>query len=560
MVSCRSVDVEDRRIKKPYLGGWKNKITQVEYLNAESQTGPPRKPLKQKCSRKVQYISWTEVFTQTPCHHPTQMSRPDCFVSSESDKYVTSKPYETYDEMMIRLDYDGKARIIQRNYRIYKLLKRIKEYARRYRELVENCKQHEAEKVLLYRKRHRQEILRRINPRTRLDFDMLYELVEKWRHDRLECAKQRFFRPARCAENHVTLEKMVEMLKVIDQKRQAVKKRYMDRKRVRFVTVNCKPISWHGYKNKLIEMDTMRNQKARELKILYDSLTNYSVTRGERMELLTMLKKSLEVHNCVSAFDLIRLLDQELTYLARGMKDMPLDYFRERVVYSYLDFVRMSHSCCCTNNDKHFCKNVDDEKLREPIEPSTRLCRSCLKLIPCHRFTVHGRMKRLFTCVACTWLRERNIAHVNYDPYIFLLNCVRSEEKKRGSPSAIAFMMQKHDMYYLVNNIWHGYSVVSENRDLFLLRVVRYDVNKEWSPWNCIILTADEADVHCRIKDLASVYSKPLIEKILLSHQLAKNHFGHLRQFEKEFREKFHRIEDKAVYKPAIKVDDYLFT
>ncbi|KAK1127443.1 hypothetical protein K0M31_003981 [Melipona bicolor] len=129
----------------------------------------------------------------------------------------------------------------------------------------------------------------------------------------------------------------------------------------------------------------------------------------------------------------------------------------------------------------------------------------------------------------CTWLRERNIRHVNYDPYVFLLDCVRREEIKRRSLSAIAFMMQKQDMYHLVNNIWHGQSVVSENRDLFLLRIVRYDVNEEWSPWNCMLLTEEEADVHCKIKNLADVYSKPLVEKILLSHQLAKNQFKYVR-------------------------------
>lgn len=79
------------------------------------------------------------------------MFRSDYFISAESDKYITSKPYETYEEMMKRLDYDGKARIIQRNYRIYKLLKYIKEYARQYRELVKGCKLYEAEKMMLYK-------------------------------------------------------------------------------------------------------------------------------------------------------------------------------------------------------------------------------------------------------------------------------------------------------------------------------------------------------------------------------------------------------------------------
>lgn len=124
----------------------------------------------------------------------------------------------------------------------------------------------------------------------------------------------------------------MEMFKVIDQKRQEVKKQYRNRKRVKFITVNCKSITWHGYKGQLVKVDTMRNQKAREFKMIYDSLMKYNVTRGERMEILTILKKSLEVHNCVAALNLIKLLDQELAYLSRGMKNMSLEYFRKRII------------------------------------------------------------------------------------------------------------------------------------------------------------------------------------------------------------------------------------
>lgn len=53
--------------------------------------------------------------------------------------------------MMKRLDYDGKARIIQKNYKIYKLWKYVKQYAREYRELAKQCKFYEAENILLYR-------------------------------------------------------------------------------------------------------------------------------------------------------------------------------------------------------------------------------------------------------------------------------------------------------------------------------------------------------------------------------------------------------------------------
>ncbi|XP_076279737.1 IQ motif and ubiquitin-like domain-containing protein isoform X2 [Lasioglossum baleicum] len=557
---CRRVVIEDRRVKKPNLGGWRHKVTKVEYLNAESQTGPRKMPSSNTCSKMTQYIAVTDVETQTPCHHPTQMWRRDCFISSEKDKYMTSGPYETYEEMMERLNYDGNARIIQRNWRIYLLLKNIKEYARQYRELVENCRLYEKERAIMYETRHRQEILRRINPKTRLDFDMLYDIVEQWRRDRIDCAKKRFFKAARCAEGYLIVQKTVEMFNVIDKKRVSVKASYRNRKRVKFLTDNCKSICWTNQKGKKTEMVTMRNQKARDLKTIYDSLKNYLVTCGQRMEILTMLRKSLELHNCVPAISLFRLVEQELDYLGRGMAtEMSLDYLRERIVLGYLLFIRSSHSCCCVNDDRDFCKDVDDEKLREPIESWTKLCKSCSKVLPSYKFTVHGRMKTFSTCNGCTWLRERNIGHVNYEPYVFLLNCVRSEEKAKQSPSAIAFMMQKHDMYHLVNRIWHGHSVVSENSDLYSLKIIRYHVEKDWSPWNCILLTSEEAEIHCRIRDLSAVYSRPLIEKVSLRHQLAKDQFRHLMEHEREFRESFHEIEDKPLYKPAIKVADYNF-
>lgn len=86
-------------------------------------------------------------------------------------------------------------------------------------------------------------------------------------------------------------------------------------------------------------------------------------------------------------------------------------------------------------------------------------------------------------------------------------------------------MMQEHDIYHLVNHIWHGQSVVSKVKDLFILRLVRYQKDVEWAPWNCILLTEDEADVHYHIHDLATIYSKHLISQINLKHQIAKNYF-----------------------------------
>lgn len=118
---------------------------------------------------------------------------------------------------------------------------------------------------------------------------------------------------------------------------------------------------------------------------------------------------------------------------------------------------------------------------------------------------------------------------MDYDPYVFILNCVRAEEERRGSASALAFMMQEQDIYHLVNHIWQGQSVVSKTTDLFILRMVRYQDDVEWAPWNCILLTKDEADIHYYINDLSTVYSKDLISQIDLRHQIAKNYFKYVK-------------------------------
>jgi len=71
------VRIEKQRILKPYLGGWRHKITGVEYVNATSQTGPLSKqgPWKNTCSRSVQCVQTNDRATQSLRHRATQMWR-----------------------------------------------------------------------------------------------------------------------------------------------------------------------------------------------------------------------------------------------------------------------------------------------------------------------------------------------------------------------------------------------------------------------------------------------------------------------------------------------------
>lgn len=64
---------------------------------------------------------------------------------------------------------------------------------------------------------------------------------------------------------------------------------------------------------------------------------------------------------------------------------------------------------------------------------------------------------------------------------------------------------QEKDVRYLVDVVWGAQSALGACRDLHDLVMVRWDRLLEWSPWNCILLTKDEASAHLRVNDVHEV-------------------------------------------------------
>ena len=69
----------------------------------------------------------------------------------------------------------------------------------------------------------------------------------------------------------------------------------------------------------------------------------------------------------------------------------------------------------------------------------------------------------------------------------------------------IFYLPQEQDLRYLVEKIWSSQSILSAWEDMFDLVWVRWDKHQEWSPWNCILLTKDEAAAHQRLVNLEEV-------------------------------------------------------
>ncbi|KAK4470346.1 hypothetical protein MN116_005909 [Schistosoma mekongi] len=105
-------DVENIHIKwlpyghhKPFLGGYRNIVTNCRYHNASSQTKPiPRKtPQAVKTSRDTQTYKMRHFGNITVNHMSTQFPKPGFFVSNCQNRVKTPGLYETADEYLARV-------------------------------------------------------------------------------------------------------------------------------------------------------------------------------------------------------------------------------------------------------------------------------------------------------------------------------------------------------------------------------------------------------------------------------------------------------------------------
>lgn len=77
------------------------------------------------------------------------------------------------------------------------------------------------------------------------------------------------------------------------------------------------------------------------------------------------------------------------------------------------------------------------------------------------------------------------------------------------------------DLCYLVEHIWSAQSLLSGDKELAELVLIRWNLQEHWSPWNCVLLSDDEAKAHLSLPDVESVREitgRHLIILLLYSH------------------------------------------
>jgi hypothetical protein len=210
------VEIERSLTKKPFLGGYKNKINGKEYLNASSQTVKPIKSDNgiQKFNRNTQTVVSSHMKMQTRQDMFTQMTKPGLFVSCVEDRLLTPKPYQTSQD---RKAIIVKSVIILQKYFRRELAKRrFNQIKQMYNEKIKYEKQKEIERLKNIEERRQMDINRRLNPRSKDDFEILYNALEKWRNEELARINATKTGAARKAALAILVDQEAELIATIE--------------------------------------------------------------------------------------------------------------------------------------------------------------------------------------------------------------------------------------------------------------------------------------------------------------------------------------------------------
>ncbi|XP_028618489.1 IQ and ubiquitin-like domain-containing protein [Grammomys surdaster] len=516
-----AVEIIKSDFHKPFLGGFRHKITGLEYHNAGTQTVPKKIPEKTNLfCRDTQTVFQRKKLQQTTNTTSTQMTKIGVYVSNMTDKLL--KPGNYFSAAQYHARRLNAVIVIQTSYRRWHAKRYVDSLRQQKKLRLEWEAQQELLKIQEKEEWIRMDYYRRHNPKTTEDFELLYNALELWRQEEVTQVDQYSSEAERKAALCELLEKETQIIASIGRHRYVARMEKQDAAIQAFLDKCSAPNVWRRPDGKTIEMDTQFTIRARELQSIYKCILLKDLSQDERLDILLTLKHTVKEHECKLTQEILELVDREVDLMMRGVKPHNLEGLRKRITTLFIHYIKTP----LFNPEVARYLKVPQDPLK--FYDTIYFCHSCQMYLPSVEFSVSPTSHRVYRCRHCVNLENETQRRESFLKYKCLLQRLYYSEADYVDNSQIAFLMQLQDIKYLTENIWASQSALSAWDDLNDLVMVRWDKHREWSPWNCILLTKDESVAHLKLESIETGYGRLFIHKIKHKHILAKNYFSQI--------------------------------
>ncbi|NXJ23057.1 IQUB protein, partial [Dicrurus megarhynchus] len=520
------VKIERCTYNKPFLGGFRNMSTGVEFHNAGSQTKPKKRPDKgiQLFCKETQTVVEKNQQQQTRNTTSTQMTKIGLYVSNMTDKLVTPGKYFTAEEYhKRRLEA---VIVLQKYFRRWHAINLVQNMMEQKRLRLAREAQEELQKKREKEEKLRREYEKKLNPKTKEDFELLYHDLELWRQEETERINRTLTGAERKAALCALLEEETELIACIGMHKlyanvENQQKAILQLLEFYKLFLKCaQPRRWKAFDGKITEMDTQNTLRGKELLEIYRSISTKDIPKDERTSVLLTLKCTVKEHECKLTQEIVALIDREVDLMSREVKECNLEGLRKRICTLFLQYIKIPEF----NPEVAGWLKVPQDPLK--LYKNIYFCHSCENYLPSTEFPIPANSHTIGRCRSCYQLDNEARKREAYFKYRLILESLRKSEVDYQDDTKIVFLVQLPDMQYLIENIWNSQSALSACSDLYELVMVRWDKQCEWSPWNTILLTKEEADAHLKLCNLQKAYEAPFIYKIKQKHIWAKNYFA----------------------------------
>ncbi|XP_032913650.1 IQ and ubiquitin-like domain-containing protein isoform X2 [Catharus ustulatus] len=522
--SFREVDVKIERpaYNKPFLGGFRNMSTGVEFHNAGSQTKPIKRSDKgiQLFCKETQTVVEKNKRQQTRNTTSTQMTKIGLYVSNMTDKLITPGKYFTAEEYhKRRLEA---VIVLQKNFRRWHAMNLLQNLKEQKRLRLEQEAQEELQKKWEKEEKLRREYEKKLNPKTKEDFELLFHDLELWMQEETERINRTLTGAERKAALCALLEEETQLIACIGMHKLDANLENQQKSILHLLRKCAQPRRWKAFDGKITEMDTQSTLRGKELLEIYRSITTKDIPKDERTSVLLTVKCTVKEHECKLTQEIVALIDREIDLMSREVNECNLEGLRKRICTLFLQYIKIPE----VNPEVAELLKVPQDPLK--LYKKVYFCHSCENYLASTEFPVAANSRTIGRCRSCYRLDNEARQREAYLKYRLILEDLRKSEVDYQDDSKIVFLVQLPDMQYLIENIWNCQSALSASNDLYDLVMVRWDKQHEWSPWNTILLTKEEADAHLKLCNLQKTYEAPFIHKIEQKHIRAKNYFAQI--------------------------------
>ncbi|XP_044050149.1 IQ and ubiquitin-like domain-containing protein isoform X2 [Siniperca chuatsi] len=516
------VEIERPRQQKAFLGGYRHRLTGAEYHHAAVQTPPKRRPDRGVVvfSRNTQTVELKSQVQQCAVNISTQMTGIGCYVSCMNDKLVTPGNYITADEYhdrrlraVILLQSFARRWLAQQE---VGRLRRERDRRMAWLELQERRRREEKEEQLRDR-RHRW-----MNPQRREDFNLLYHALEKWRCEEEQRINSSLQGAERKAALCSLLEQETQLIAAIRCHRIAVQNNNYDKTVRNFLDKSAAPHQWRAADGRLIKMDSQHTVRARELRDLYNNINLSTVSQEQRLHVLMTLKHTVKEHACQLTQDIVDLINREVDLMTRGVKAASLEGLRKRISTLFLQYIKTPVF------NPEVAKHLKVPQNPSQLKNNMFLCCGCHRYLHSANFSSSASARLSSQCRNCTGLDNIARSRDDFSCYKNILRRLRADEQRLNEEAKIPFLLQVEDVRYLVEVVWTSRSALHASSDLYNLVFIRWERQRDWSPWNCILLSKEETSAHMEVEDIHKAYEATFIRRIEHKHTLARRHFSQI--------------------------------